>query len=573
MKEATLITLLQSRAQSHGERRAYTFLADGEREHASLSYGELERIARAIAVHLRERVRPGDRVVLAYPPGLEFIAAFFGCAYAGAIAVPVPLPHRKRGRDRLDAVIRSGEPRVLLSTAEGLAAIAAASAGRHPHVAMLDTNGVDDAAAGSWIAPHVRERDLALLQYTSGSTSAPRGVKVSHANVLANLAMIDEAEANDAESRGVSWLPAYHDMGLVEGILEPLYAGYPTWLMSPPAFLQRPSRWLQALSDVGGTVSGAPDFAYDLCVRRVSDEEIESIDLSAWRVAYNGAEPVRQDTMAAFAARFGSCGFAASAMRAVYGLAEATALVSASAAGRSEPRVMRLDAATLAAGRAQHAPECDTPPALLASCGRVAVGTRVTIADPLDGRALEDRAIGEICVAGPSVAQGYWGAPEDEARVFSRGTNGETRLRTGDLGFVHEGELYVTGRIKDLIILRGRKLYPQDIEHCVEAAHALVCPGGVAAFAVHEHDTDALVVVAEVQDAPVSTLPGIIDAIAAAVLRQHDCAIRSAVLVRRGALPRTSSGKLMRFRCREDYLAGALAALERSPGESALRVA
>jgi acyl-CoA synthetase (AMP-forming)/AMP-acid ligase II len=544
MTVSTLSELLQSRVQSHGERRAYTFLADGELEHASLSYAELDARARSIAAYLRERAAPGDRVALAYPPGLEVVTALFACAYAGAIAVPVPVPRPRRGSERLDGVVKSCEPRLVMSTEAGLTALAAAAAVPST-IDAIDSESIADAGLG--VTPvNVRPDDLALLQYTSGSTTAPRGVKVSHGNLIANLAMIHAAEANDATSRGVSWLPAFHDMGLVEGVLEPLYGGYPTWLMPPSAFLQRPVRWLQALSDYGGTVSGAPDFAYDLCVRRLSDEEIETLDLSAWRVAYSGAEPVRDHTLRAFASRFGRCGFERRAFRPVYGLAEATALVSASVRAHCEPRVDTVD------GRD------------LVSCGVTHAGTRVAIVDPATGREVEDGETGEICVTGPSVAHGYWGASDEESRVFSRAADGARSLRSGDLGYVRGGELYIAGRLKDMIVLRGRKLYPQDIEHTVQASHALVCPGGVAAFGVHADGAEALVVVAEVEESPRVLLAPALDAIAQAVLRDHDCAIAATILVKRGVLPRTSSGKLMRFRCRNDYLAGALQALARA---------
>ena len=543
MTGGTLTELLQSRVQSHGGRRAYTFLADGEREHASLSYAELDARARSIAAYLRERAAPGDRVVLVYPPGLEFVTALFGCAYAGVIAVPVPVPRPRRGSERLDGVVRSCDPRLVMTTAAGITALAAAAA-VPDSIEAIDSEIVADAGLAT-VPVNVRPDDLALLQYTSGSTSAPRGVKVSHGNLIANLAMIHEAEANDATSRGVSWLPAFHDMGLVEGVLEPMYGGYPTWLMPPSAFLQRPARWLQALSDYGGTVSGAPDFAYDLCVRRVSDEEIETLDLAAWRVAYSGAEPVRDDTLRAFEARFGGCGFERRAFRPVYGLAEATALVSASVRGHAEPRVESVE------GRE------------LVSCGVTHAGTRVTIVDPASGCEVSEGAIGEIRVTGPSVAHGYWGVSEEETRVFSRTSDGARSVRTGDLGFVRDGELYIAARIKDMIVLRGRKLYPQDVEHTVQASDVLVCPGGVAAFGVHAGGVEALVVVAEVEEAPRVLLGAALDAIAQAVLCEHECAIAATILVKRGVLPRTSSGKLMRFRCRNDYLAGALPALAR----------
>lgn len=564
MPENTLMDLLRARTERLGSRRAYAFLSEG-REVACWSYADLERKARAIAVTLREYSSVGDRVILAYPPGLEFIAAFFGCVHAGVVAVPVPLPHPRRGHDRLEAIAHHCSARILLSTHAALQANSAslAASPRFTPLMTLATDVLPDSAADAWSAPPSSGEDIALLQYTSGSTAAPKGVKVSHRNVLANLQMIQDAEANSEESRGVSWLPAYHDMGLIEGILQPLYGGYPTWLMSPADFLRQPVRWLNAISDYGGTISGAPNFAYDLCVRRVTDEEIARLDLSTWRVAYNGAEPVRADTLDAFRDRFGPCGFSTSALRPVYGLAEATALVTASPRGSDAPRVLCLREAALERGYVELASDGDGPAAALVSCGAPSNTAKLSILDPESGRVLPSGEVGEICVHGPSVTPGYWGAAETEAKRA-----GDDPLRTGDLGFVYEGELYVTGRIKDLIILRGRKLHPQDIEHTVENTSRVVCSSGVAAFALHTRRTDELVIVAEVEDASSVNWSEVLDAIAAAVYQRHDCAVASAVLVRRGTLPRTSSGKLMRYRCREDYLANALAELARSPSQA-----
>ena len=514
--ERTFVDVLRERAEREGTQHALAFLGDGERETLAWSYIQLDYRARAIAAHLQSRLTCGDRVVLAYPPGLDFVAAFLGCLYAGMIAVPVPALHPRR-------------------TAERLAAVAADC---HPALQLCADTTIDYAAADAWVPPAASAESIAFLQYTSGSTAQPKGVQVTHANLLANLAMIQAAEANDGTSRGLSWLPAYHDMGLIEGILQPLYAGYPAWLMPPAAFLQRPIRWLQAISRLRITVSGAPDFAYALCARRISDDELESLDLGSWRVAYNGSEPVSMRTLDDFARRFAPCGFRSSSLRPVYGLAEATLLVSASPAERAAPRALSLDAAALADGRVEFAAADDPSPASVVSCGPAVEGTEISIDAPA-GR------VGEIHVRGPAVTSSYWG---------QAGTRDS--LGTGDLGFIHAGELYVTGRSKDLVILRGRKLYPQDIERTVEECHEAV--HAAAAFAVQEEHVDRLIVLAEVERSSAADSQDVLDAISAAVFRRHECAIAAAVLVRRGTLPRTSSGKLMRFRCREGFLAGCL---------------
>ena len=519
--ERTLVDVLRARADGDGARIAFSFIADGERETLSWTYGELDRRARALGAHLQSRLVAGDRVVLAYPPGLDFIAALCGCLYAGMIAVPVPALHPRRTAERMAAVAADCQPALQLG----------------PDAA------IDLDAADTWAAPAVAGDGIAFLQYTSGSTARPKGVKVTHANLLANLAMIQAAERNDASSRGLSWLPAYHDMGLIEGILQPLYAGYPAWLMPPAAFLQRPLRWLQAISRLRITVSGAPDFAYALCTRRISDDEAASLDLSSWRVAYDGSEPVVARTLSGFARRFAACGFCEAALRPVYGLAEATLLVSASPADRAAPRVLALDAAALADARIELA-EHDAAAVSVVSCGSAVAGTQISILAP-SGR------VGEIQVSGPAVTPGYWGQPPAAGP-----------LRTGDLGFQHDGELYVTGRLKDLVILRGRKLYPQDIEGSVEACSDAI--HAAAAFAVQEDHVDRLIVLAEVERGAGCDGQRVLDAIADAVFRRHECAIAATVLVRRGTLPRTSSGKLMRFRCREQFLASSLHELARA---------
>ena len=520
--ERTLIDMLRARAREAPAQAAFTFLADGEQETLAWSYAELERRSRAVALHLHARLEPGDRVVLCYPPGLEFVAAFLGCLYAGMIAVPMPAAHPRRSTERMAAVAADCQPALVLGPQTDIPAD----------------------PSERWTPPALGADGIAFLQYTSGSTAQPKGVKVTHANLLANLAMIQAAEANDASSRGLSWLPAYHDMGLIEGILQPLYAGYPAWLMPAAAFLQRPLRWLEAISRLRITVSGAPDFAYALCARRILDDELARLDLRSWRVAYNGSEPVSARTLATFARRFAPCGFREAALRPVYGLAEATLLVSASRAAHSSPRALALDPAALAEGRVELAGPSDPAPVSIVSCGPAVQGTEITIRAP-------DGQVGEIQVSGPSVTRGYWS--EDHA---------PGPLGTGDLGFLHQGELYVTGRLKDLVILRGRKLYPQDIERSVQECHGAI--EGAVAFAVQEEHIDRLIVLAEVEREAEADWQGVLHAIADAVFRRHECAIAAAVLVRRRTLPRTSSGKLMRFRCREQFLGGTLEELARA---------
>jgi acyl-CoA synthetase (AMP-forming)/AMP-acid ligase II len=567
----TLVDLLRVRAETLGERRAYTVLGDGENETTALSYAELYMSARAVAAQLRERITPGASVILAYPPGLDFIVAFFGCLYARIIAVPVCPPHPRKGNERLAAIALDCGARHLLTTSAGARAVAAAAA-EHEALAALTAITADLGTCNDpgGIAPAYLTADaVAFLQYTSGSTRNPRGVVVAHTNVLSNLAAIHAAEGNGAHSRGVSWLPAYHDMGLIEGILQPLYGGYPTWLMPHTAFLQRPARWLQAITRYAATVSGGPNFAYDLCVHRISAAELDRLDLGTWQVAYCGAEPIRAGTLDAFAARFTACGFKRPALRPVYGLAEATLLVTASAREAPGPRIVRANKSALEQGRVELA-QChaDDDAAPLVSCGKPPAATRLLIIDPGTSEVLPEGQVGEICVSGPGVARGYRSADAVSDGVFHDGAIGGMRgpwLRSGDLGFMLDGELYVSGRSKDLIILRGRKLHPQDIEHTVERSHPHQI-AAAAAFALEGSSGEGLVVCAEVaraQRASESTgqrtsWDAVADAIRDQVYRQHDAAVAAIAFVRAGGLARTTSGKLMRFRCRNDFATGRL---------------
>jgi len=571
----TLMRLLRLRAETLGARQAYGFLPDGEYEGASLTYEALDVAARALAARLRERAAPGTCALLAYPAGLEFIIAFFGCMYAGVTAVPVCAPHPRKGNERLAAIAADCDAPLLLTTPAGERAFAAAAV-QEERLRALDvlTNTLPDTAAQPAAAFECHQVDpgqVAFLQYTSGSTQRPRGVMVTHANLIANLAAIHAAEGNDATSRGVTWLPAYHDMGLIEGILQPLYGGFPTWLMPHAAFLQRPVRWLAAITRLRATVSGGPNFAYDLCSRRVSDAELAALDLGSWRVAYCGAEPVRADTLTTFAERFGRCGLQRSALRPVYGLAEATLLVSASARHAAEPHIVSASKQGLEGGHYEAKDGMDADRIALVSCGKPAHGTRIAVVASESGAALPEGMVGEIWVSGPGVASGYRGRSEESGDVFVRreiaGIDA-VWLRTGDLGFLLDGELYITGRVKDLIILRGRKLHPQDIEHTVERTAAEPCVGAAAAFAVDAGRGEDLVICAELGrsalPAPLEQrLSGLSDAIRERVYREHDIAVATVAFVRPGGLARTSSGKLMRYRCRSDLATGRLAIVAR----------
>jgi amino acid adenylation domain-containing protein len=583
----TLGERIRARAAAEPEREAYVFLADGEADEQRLTYGGVDRRARAVAAVLQARGLAGERALLLFPPGLDYAAAFLGCLYAGTVAVPAYPPTGSRGLPRLSAILADCAPRAVLTVAALRATVERQLARSEspfalPALPFVDVDAVPDAAADGWRDPGLDAEDLAFLQYTSGSTSTPKGVRVSHGNLLANERMIQEAFATTAESVVVSWLPLYHDMGLIGGLLHPLYLGARCVLLSPLHFLQRPARWLEAISRHRATVSGGPNFAYELCARKVAAEEASALDLSAWRVAFNGAEPVRAEVLERFAAAFAGAGFRRAAFFPCYGLAEATLLVSGGRAAGQEPAVLAADAAALARDRVEEvAPEAaveleeEKKVRRLVGCGRLPAGIEVRVVDPASGPGWTEcaaDAVGEIWVGGATVARGYWKRPQESAATFgARLADGRgPYLRTGDLGFVRGGELFVAGRGKDLILIRGRNLYPQDVEWTVERSHPALRPGCGAAFAVDDGGEERLVVVQEAAPREGAGLADVAAAIRGAVAEEHEVQVSALVLVKAGGVPKTTSGKVQRRACRDLFLAGALAALgEWREGEAA----
>lgn len=561
-----MLDLVARQVADQADRTAYVFLEDGEIV-SEITFAELHRRARVIAARLQLELRPGDRALLVYPAGLEFISAFFGCMYAGVIAVPATYPKPKRPMPRLQRIALDCDAHVALSTAQTLTTLdpellsADAATGQ-----WIATDELDDELAHLWEPPTVAETDLAFLQYTSGSTSDPKGVMVSHANLLNNLECIrqsfgiGETEEDLASATGVFWLPAYHDMGLIGGVLMPLYMGGRSVLMSPTAFLQRPLRWLQAIHEHHAIISGAPNFAYEYCVRRTTAEERAELDLSRWRLAFCGAEPVRAETLQHFADAFAAAGFRRAAFYPCYGLAETT-LLAAGPDYRHEPRILAVNRAALAEHRI--APACGEPAEMvqrLVGCGPAVPGHTIVIVQPETGTECSEDEVGEVLIQGPSVAQGYWNRGEETEQEFGARVAGrEGRfLRTGDLGFFRDGQLFVTGRVKDVIIIRGRNHYPQDIEQSAEEAHPAVLPG--AAFALADEEQDERLVVVHQLDRQFrdADMDEIVRAVRRAIVEQHELDPYAIVLIRQTSLPITSSGKVQRNLCREQYLAGEL---------------
>jgi acyl-CoA synthetase (AMP-forming)/AMP-acid ligase II len=575
----TLVDLLQQRAANQGNDVAYTFLVDGEAEGPRVTYAALDRTARRIAAELIARgVMPGERALLLYPPGLDFIAAFFGCLYAGVIAVPSFPPHPAqlgRTMPRLVGIAVDADVSVVVTT-KALASSMDVIARYAPILAKPTWLVTDsfDATSNDAPLPRISADALAFLQYTSGSTSTPKGVMVTHANLLHNLGYANYVEENDAESVSVSWLPVIHDMGLIEGVLEPMFAGYPAYLMAPAAFLQRPLRWLRAMSKYHATNSGGPNFAYDLCVRKITDAQVAELDLSSWRVAYNGAEPVRGDTLGAFHQKFQKAGFRWRSFYPVYGLAEATLVVSSG--GRTyEPTILAVDPTAISRGTLAQPTDEATTARNVVACGHVGFGTRVAIVNPETLRACVDSEIGEIWVKSPSVARGYWRRLEQSAETFAAYLDDGDGpfLRTGDLGTLSNGELIVTGRLKDVLIVRGLKHYPQDLELTAERQHNALRSGCSAAFSIDNDGSDAVVIAAEVDpralpiddDAKRRALSEMATRIKRAIADDHGIVLEAISFLSIGAIPKTSSGKLRRGACRAAYVDGQLDELLRWP--------
>ncbi|MFD6530857.1 fatty acyl-AMP ligase [Streptomyces sp. NPDC060184] len=596
----SLPEVLRLRARTRPDDLAYVFLRNGETPDQTLTYRQLDVAARSRAAKLDAAGLRGSAVVLLYPSGLEFVSTLLACMYAGVAGAPVQVPTRQRGLERLRRIADDAGTTTVLTTAAvrsdleqrfggteelaGLTLVATdatdASDSAGPSAGTPDGPAADGPAADGpetveWSGPPAGPDDTALLQYTSGSTGDPKGVRVTHANFRSNVAETDQLWPCRADSAVVNWLPLFHDMGMLFGIVLPLWAGIPAYLMAPEAFIRRPSRWPEAISRFRGSHTAAPSFAYELCVRDAAENGLSAgLDLSSLRVAANGAEPVRWDTVRAFTEAFAPAGFRSSAMCPGYGLAENTLKATGSREDR-EPTLLVLSAQALREGRAQlvtgaTAVEASGADASASSARTVyavgsgtAVGaTSVRIADPERLTGLPDGSVGEILVNGPCVADGYHGRPEESLRTFGARLVGEEELgswlRTGDLGFFHDGELFVTGRLKDVIIRKGRNYYPQDIEVSAESADPALQPNCAAAFSVDDGAAERLVLVVEADGRAQRDggAEGLHARVRAAVLDRQRLEADEILLVRRGSLPKTSSGKVQRRETRRRYLDG-----------------
>jgi len=561
---ASFVEILRERAINQPHKVAYTFLEDGETEEINLTYGELDRKARFIGALLQNLGLTGERALLLYPPGLDFVTAFFGCLYAGVVAVPAYPPRRNQSLDRLQAIVKDCQAKEVLTTTSVWKNIERSCAENPEFASMrwLATDNLSGYWDKVWKEPAIDSDSLAFLQYTSGSTGTPKGVMVSHGNLVHNSRQIHQAFGHNSKSRGVIWLPLYHDMGLIGGVLQPLYGGFPVTLMSPLDLLQKPLRWLQAISKYQATTSGGPNFAYDLCLKKISPEQRDSLDLSSWQVAFSGAEPVRAETLEQFAEYFAPCGFRKEAFYPCYGMAESTLFI-AGGLKQSAPVIQKVDGSALEQNQVVAPTEEKEDNQTLVGCGYPRLDQKVVIAHPESLTKCAEGEVGEIWVSGSSVAKGYWNRPEQTKETFEAylaDTQEGPFLRTGDLGFLLDGELFVTGRCKDVIIIRGRNHYPQDIERTVAESNSVLRAGYGAAFATKVNGEERLVVVQEVERTALRRLDvdQVIGDIRQALTGQHGLQVHAVLLIKTGSIPKTSSGKIQRFACRAKFEAGTL---------------
>lgn len=559
---STLVDLLCAKAHEFPERTVYRYLQDGEVESGALTYRELERSARAVAVWLTAHCRAGDRILLFCPSGLEFMIGFFGCVFAGMVAVPVHTPDPNRVRrtlSRLRFIVHDARVAAVLTNRPLLRKIDI-DACEEWGISLSHWQAVEALASAdttAWRRPDIDARSLAFLQYTSGSTGDPKGVMIQHGNILENERMIATAMRLGEGTLFATWLPLYHDMGIIGPMLQTVFVGGSAVLMSPLAFIQKPYRWLKAISDYRCSVAGGPSFSYQLCIERIAEEQRATLDLSCWRVAFNGAEPIRSETVTQFSRHFAECGFDRTAFFPCYGMAEATLLVTGAEVGKgAASEAVSRDGLAAHAVRPASAGEASVS---IVSCGAPASGVSVRIVDPETRRPASADKIGEIWVRGPNVAAGYWERPEETAQTFGvriEGEGEEGYLRTGDLGYLRDGSLYVTGRSKEIVIVRGHNYYPHDIERTVEQSHAALQRDGCAAFSINTEDGERLVVVAEIRREAFRKLNAadVVIELQRNLSADFGLALHRVVLLRPGYLLKTTSGKVQRRLIREKLL-------------------
>lgn len=561
-----IIDLLQNQLEENPEKNAYIFLNynfDNDVSNDKITYAELDKRARLISAQFHQKKGFGERAVLLFPPGIDYIVAFFACLYAGVLAVPSYPPYSQKTFAQFVSILKDAVPKFIVTsnTMAEMFKFKIMACDDLPDLIWVETDEINDNKMYDYAAT---PNKIAFLQYTSGSTSQPRGVMITHENLLHNLYLISRCFRHNSESRGVIWLPPYHDMGLIGGILQPLYAGFPVVLMSPLDFLKNPVRWLQAISDYRATTSGGPNFSYELCIRKITPEQRANLDLSSWDLAFNGAEPVDPGTIERFSKTFADCGFNPRAFYPCYGLAESTLIVTGGRKG-TLPNIITVEKDSLINGRVveSKAPLDSKVNKRYVSCGCALHTGEVIIVDPELYVKKDDGYVGEIWVKSPSVALGYWNNEDKTSKIFNAylsDTNEGPYLRTSDLGFIYKGELFVIGRIDD-IILYGKNYHPYDIEKTAEQSSPYLRSGCNALFSIKEDSKEKIVLVQEIKpqyEAAKADLKEIIDAIRNSIAVNHELYVHDIILIKPNTLPKTSSGKIRRNACRDFYLAGTL---------------
>jgi acyl-CoA synthetase (AMP-forming)/AMP-acid ligase II len=555
--ESNIVEILQQRAVSQGEKTAYIFLKDGENQEVRLSYQELDFKAKAIALQLQQLVAQGSRALLVYPygAGLEFITAFFGCLYGGIVAVPCHPPKNRLTTLEVQSRLESADAEVILTNTGSFNKLnLLLSEWGKSTLHCLDTDKIE------WLeknrtTPEIRADTLAFLQYTSGSTGEPKGVMVTHGCLLQNQEMLKQSFGHTADLVGVSWLPLFHDMGLIGNVIQPIYVGGTCIMMSPVNFVQKPIRWLQAISKYRATTSGAPNFAYDLLCDRLSVAEVAQLDLSCWQVAFCGAEPVQTLTVEEFSFKFAPCGFKSEAFYPCYGMAEATLMITGGDRTKP-PKIQYLDEIALEQNQVVLGKESQLGTKSFVSAGYPWLDAKISIVDPLTLKVCAPDCIGEIWYSSSSVGKGYWQLKEQTQQTFQASLQGRQYLRTGDLGFMNDGELYITGRLNDVLVFWGLNHYPQHLEQTVEQCHLGLKSNSGAAFSVEVEGKPRLVIAQEIERTHRKSIvmEEVVEAIRWQVFQQHFIDIYGIVLLLPGKMPKTSSGKVQRSKCKAMFL-------------------
>ena len=561
-----LLSILDQRASQNPEKLAYIFLKDRENQEQTITYQQLSQISKRIATRLQSLIPPGARALLLYPQGLDFITAFLGCLSAGIIAVPAYPPKRNQKISRLIAIIEDCQPQIILTTSSLLENIQLKIKDflELSVTHFLATDNLNNSEDFHFYPPDISGNTLAFLQYTSGSTGSPKGVMISHDNIAHNSVYIQKAFQLTEKSVSVTWLPSFHDMGLIDGIIQPLYTGFLGVVMSPESFLKNPIVWLQAITKYRATHSGGPNLGYELCVRRITPEQQKTLDLSSWVSAYNGAEPIRRKTLDNFSDKFRSSGFKSQYFYPCYGMAEATLMISGGNI-KDEPVYLNVQSEFLKDNQIVEAEKDSKNYQELVGCGHVWQDMEVKIVDPKSCLECGDNQVGEIWVSGSSIAQGYWQEAEKTIATFqaklANTTDERNFLRTGDRGFLRAGELFITGRIKDVIIIWGRNHYPQDIEYSVQQSHQALRLDCGAAFTIEIENQEKLVIVQEVERTYLGKLNfnEVFSAIREAVALHHALQVYAIALIKPASIPKTSSGKIQRHACRHAFLTETLA--------------